>query len=1619
MAQGSNPDTKTFPQPPRKDTKPHWLRLALISAGVLVAGGLVAVGLGYFYIRRELPGFLETNLSAALGRPIKVGEFQRLTPTGVKLGPAIVPPTEQNFSWVKAESLEVAFNPIELLLTRTLRPSIVFVEPEMAVKQGFDGEWKLQPPQSVGREGLITTELNSLIIRNASLAVGPISRTSIVEVPEGVTSATLILLDNVNLRMRFSGDDNQTVSLVVGGRLNNGAFQIRGEAQLDTRQANLMMRGQQLPIESVNPLFGGSFFVRDGLLSCNLDAKLRPDEADPFTVKGMARLRSGDIVITDLPSPIQNINGTLVLDGVGGRLENSSLNYGPILVRAEGGIDLHAGHDLRITLPDVSVEEVETAFDQPLPIEAAGNFAVKTHITGELLNPQVQGELANLNRIQVDRLGLDGIVANFAANLDGFTLNNATIRPATGGTITAQGTAAFRREDLLRPDLNFAAQTDVPLDALAALYGVTLPENLRLGALLAEAKISGQPDDLQGVADWQLPQATFPGQGRLTYADQLIQAQNATFRVGDGTLQASADARLDSLDWTAKVVGAALPLGFVSPLLRGTLDTDLRASGNLLALTPAGIRADGTLRLSDTIPLNLDGAERLIPGPLNARFAWTGQRLNLPEAVAPNLYISGGADVAFLPEAGLPEISGMDFAARLSHFDLGAAYALLDRPEWLRINGFIDFDGTLRGSLPDPRLAGTAALRQFAVNDFALTSDVSGPFSASLREGVFVDLWGEHTEFAADIAPSLLPNSFRLVNGDLVAEGRRRGDVLDAEVRNLDIGFLAIRPLENPDLGIINGILNANAQVNLADLFDPEVAARFAIASPALGHIAAETLTGRVHYHDGEFLLTGGNLQLTPQTQFWITGSGRLLPEWQARAEVVTQDAQIQDILYTLGLYSYADFGRLFEPLPLGTAADLPVHGVGAPNASLLGQATLARVLRELALIQAAQQANALLPSLEHLEGGISGSLQASASQGQGMAAAFDVNGQNWAWGRYDFGNRFVARGHFRDQTLNLWPVEFRAGETLLSLAGDISLSDSNLEVRAENLPLTAAANLLESPTEVTGLANLSATLTGPYTDPQLAGQFAVDGASINQQPLQEVSSSFSYADAIFNLDGRVVGSHPEPLTFSGTVPYALPFMAVQPASNEIALQATLKDDALALVNTLLPELLSWGGGNANIDMRIGGTLQRPLVTGVAAFNGATFNSSFLDVSLANLTGEVQFRGTRMQVPSLTGTLFDGNFELTGSLPLLEQDGTAEDTSLQLALNDIDFRYFDEVYSQVNGTLSFTNALLDPVIGGQVWFQNTQVAVGPELIRLANYILFDPEVAQVVAALEGLDLEPIHLDNLRLTVEPAVIKAPPLFSFNLAGDLAVSGPSDNLYAIGGIRLIDGWINTITTEFFLERGRDNVAIFRPEYGLEPYLDVVMFARVPLQRTYNIQPLDVGMGRAEVPDIDPLGSTTVFDEIQIEARLKGPASNLFDNLRLTSNPPYGQQQLFGMVSGGYLSDLGGSEPNLALASNLLSALSADTQDAIGDALGLNRFRLTASTVLPSDEGDTLGYGVGFNLGITENLSTVLVQVLNQNQPIQFNARYRIDDNWGVRGSTNFGDENRVFLEYRTNF
>ena len=186
-------------------------------------------------------------------------------------------------------------------------------------------------------------------------------------------------------------------------------------------------------------------------------------------------------------------------------------------------------------------------------------------------------------------------------------------------------------------------------------------------------------------------------------------------------------------------------------------------------------------------------------------------------------------------------------------------------------------------------------------------------------------------------------------------------------------------------------------------------------------------------------------------------------------------------------------------------------------------------------------------------------------------------------------------------------------------------------------------------------------------------------------------------------------------------------------------------------------------------------------------------------------------------------------------------------------------------------------------------------------------------------------------------------------------------------------------------FSSKPGRNNVALFLPENGLNPYLDLVLSARIPLQRNYNIRPWETTVGLAEIPDIDPLGSTTAFDEIQIEARVAGPVLTCSTICNSPAIRPMPRTSFWVWSLAATCLTWGAANlpwrwgptclarfpptPRMPWGCPGPETVPADGLDRITHRLG----------------GDTLGYGIGVSLGITENISATLVQVLNQSQPI----------------------------------
>jgi translocation and assembly module TamB len=212
--------------------------------------------------------------------------------------------------------------------------------------------------------------------------------------------------------------------------------------------------------------------------------------------------------VSQLTEPIDNINSTLRFQGERVQLEDTGLQVGEIPLTAAGTVDLKDGFDLTAAIPRVSIANVTDLLAVELPVQAAGDFQFEGRVTGALDQPRLAGQVENLGPVQVDQVTIDTIATNFAATLAQADLQTLRIIPAAGGFITASGQADLTA--LENPSLDFDLQMDLPADALAADYGVSLPNDGVIGSLQADGQVRGTLSDPQAAVQFQLAESPTP-----------------------------------------------------------------------------------------------------------------------------------------------------------------------------------------------------------------------------------------------------------------------------------------------------------------------------------------------------------------------------------------------------------------------------------------------------------------------------------------------------------------------------------------------------------------------------------------------------------------------------------------------------------------------------------------------------------------------------------------------------------------------------------------------------------------------------------------------------------------------------------------------------------------------------------------------------------------------------------------------------------------------------------------------------------------------------------------------------------------------------------------------------
>ena len=514
-----------------------WL---MIRRGSFALGGLALVGLAggawrlWVFVHKDLVPLAESNLTTALNRPVKLGEVNGISLTGMEFAASAVPATPTDPSRASVDSVEVGFDPLQLLFHRTLKLDVTLVDPDVYLPQDRQGRWintKLAPP---GKQGPIKTVLDKIWLRNAKVALLPSSQTSS---PRSSSPVTFSQLNGYAQLL----NNNELAKFDVGGQADSGGdFSIQGDARLKTLESNLQLRGQDLVAVDIGRLVKLPLELQAGRVQGDLNVHYTPQQQQqPFSIQGSASVKGVQAQVPKAPQPFINSQGNLHFQGTQVQLVNISTSFGKIPLVANGTIDTKTGYKIAARVNAVSLANAQETLKLKLPVAVAGEVKADVQVVGASTQPILEGTVTSTKPAKVDKINLNSFRSKFvySPTASVINLNDIQAQPTVGGEVIGGGTIQ-QLSKIPQLNFNFTAK-NISGDGLASAYDIKAP--LKLGIVSAIAKVTGVPSKVQTRVQLQAPNATYPTNGQATIITQnrAFLFRDVALNVAGGKLQGS------------------------------------------------------------------------------------------------------------------------------------------------------------------------------------------------------------------------------------------------------------------------------------------------------------------------------------------------------------------------------------------------------------------------------------------------------------------------------------------------------------------------------------------------------------------------------------------------------------------------------------------------------------------------------------------------------------------------------------------------------------------------------------------------------------------------------------------------------------------------------------------------------------------------------------------------------------------------------------------------------------------------------------------------------------------------------------------------------------------------
>ena len=1004
-------------------------------------------------------------------------------------------------------------------------------------------------------------------------------------------------------------------------------------------------------------------------------------------------------------------------------------------------------------------------------------------------------------------------------------------------------------------------------------------------------------------------------------------------------------------------------------------------------------------------------------------------------------------------------------------------------PQEFSATGQANFEGRLQGknliSAPltpgNLELTGNLQLLNLSLNDLVFEPVLAGPVTVAPGKQLAIDWRGKRDVIAAALAPCTreqclapyLPTSFEFRQGweqnTVIAVGNRTGDRLLAKVHNFPLSLLNIVPLTASGLpGPVAGRVRADLDLNL---FTLATRGNLRIDQPAIGYIKFKEVAADFSYDNGQVQLASTTLKFGQQSLYQFQGglnlnSGQIDGRLDARGDV-------QDILTTLYIYDIEDLEILFQDPNYARAAEVQPRSVGNPDAPLAHQINLLWKISQRIQQLAAQRLAEAEPTQLDLRGAYTGQIALAGTLTQPQLD-LQVEGNDWQWRpkltvrniKEPHGpvwqevtqaipiDRLFIQGSMTGDVITVEPLQVNIGETVLSLAGNLSAKQRLATLEVENLSLELIRNFVDLPLDMAGKLNLKGKLDGLPREPQARGRITfVDGAINGRALNQRLAGNFSYRNA--QLDFRT--TTPKFIQVQATVPYP-----TQPEVNDqLKVDLKLGTEAFTLLGAFTQGQVEWANGEGEAILQARGRINLTeqvklddlVATGAISLQNATLKSAFFAEKL-KVNGQIALQNQLVKVEQLEGTFAQSKLSVMGVLPLfdpLSQDEPDSSNPLTLAIESRKMNLKGLYEGKIDGQVVVTGAAISPEIGGKIRLYEGQVFLPEENSDAqATPSASEKQTDNNTNAVASQDSTPVvpKLNNFQIVLDRFKFETPPLYKFWFAGALTLNGPLDdlnNLQPEGKFNIQRGELNLIDNEFSLVPGREHTIEFVPQQGLiNPNLDIEMgiLLSEPSESLKILSTSKTEQGFINNEVRDDTFRTGRADTVEVSLSIEGQAADLLPILRTEvsdicqnwqapNKPPIAQedfspkelQQLSTCIQGKAAADRWSSELLNARAVKLTS-LPPRSQDQIFALLGNQVLTLgqeLQQELQQSNQQELLQFGVA-QFVIVPILQDVLfetdVAVSNVGRTIGFTDLQIFPV---VQGTYQVGDRSAVDLIY----